>query len=57
MKELKKLIDLKTILSLMFCSVTCYLAITSKIEMETFMAITMAIITYYFNKKESGKSE
>lgn len=56
MKELKKLIDLKSILSLMFCGVTCYLAIIDKIEMETFTAITMAIITYYFTKKESKGS-
>lgn len=55
MKELKKLIDLKTILSLMFCSCTCYLAIVGKIEMETFMAITMSIITYYFTRKKEGE--
>lgn len=54
MKEiLKPLLKLKSILSLMFCSVTCYLAIAGKIEMETFMAITMSIVTYYFTRKES----
>lgn len=47
------LLKLKSILSLLFCVTTCYLAIVDKIEMETFMAITMAIITYYFTKKET----
>lgn len=51
-KQIAKLIDLKSILSLLFCITTCYLAIKGKIEMETFMAITMAIITYYFTRKE-----
>lgn len=53
MKEvLTGLLKLKSILSLLFCTTTCYLAVTGKIEMETFMAITMAIITYYFTRKE-----
>lgn len=49
------LLKLKSILSLMFCGVTCYLACKGLIEMETFMAITMAIITYYFTRKEDDK--
>lgn len=51
MKELKNLLKLKCILSLMFCITTCYLALKGKLEMETFMAITMSIITYYFTRK------
>lgn len=52
MKELKNLLKLKSILSIMFCTTTCYLAVKSKISMETFIALTTAIITYYFNKKD-----
>lgn len=48
-----KLLKVKTILSLLFSATTCYLAISGKIEMETFMALTMAIITYYFTKKDT----
>lgn len=55
--KIAKLIDLKTFLSLMFCGVTCYLAIKGKIQMETFMAITMAIITYYFTRKDKEDSK
>lgn len=47
------LLKLKSILSIMFCTTTCVLAFFGRIEMETFMAITMAIITYYFTKKEN----
>lgn len=53
-KQLINLFKLKSILSLMFCITTCYLALKGKIEMETFMAITMAIITYYFTRKDKG---
>lgn len=56
-KQISKLIDLKSILSLLFCITTCYLAIKGKIEMETFMAITMAIITYYFTRKEKNEGD
>lgn len=52
LQALINLLKVKTILSLLFSITTCYLAITGKIEMETFMAITMSIITFYFNKKE-----
>lgn len=58
MKEaLINLLKVKTILSLLFSVTTCYLAIAGRIEMETFMALTMAIITYYFTKKEVSKNE
>lgn len=49
--KLSKLLELKSILSVAFCGTTCYLAIIGKISMETFMAVTMAIITYYFTRK------
>ena len=51
------LLKVKTILSLLFSLTTCYLAIKGKISMETFVAITMSIITFYFNKKEGDKNE
>lgn len=54
MKErITKLLELKSIISIAVVGVTCYLAIMGRIEMETFMAITMAIITYYFTRKEN----
>ncbi len=52
-KSLLKLLELKSILSLLFCFTTCYLAIKQLIEMETFIAITMSIITYYFTRKNN----
>ena len=50
------LLKLKSILSLMFCITSCYLAVTGKLEMETFMAITMSIVTYYFTRKEVAEN-
>lgn len=49
---LVNLLKLKSILSLLFCGTTCYLAIKGVLEVETFMVLTSAIITYYFNKKD-----
>ena len=51
------LLKVKTILSLLFSFTTCFLAVKGKISMETFVALTTAIITYYFNKKEGDKNE
>lgn len=49
---LVNLLKVKTILSLMFSITTCYLALKCKMEIETFIAITSSIITYYFTRKE-----
>lgn len=49
------LLKVKTILSLLFSITTCYLAIEEKIEMETFMTVTMSIITYYFTKTDNDE--
>ena len=56
-QSLINLLKVKTILSLLFSITTCYLAIKGKISMETFVALTTAIITYYFNKKDGDKNE
>lgn len=53
MKEIKNLIKVKSILSILFSLTTCYMALKGKINTETFMALTMAIITYYFTRKEN----
>lgn len=56
-QALINLLKVKTILSLLFSLTTCYLAIKGKISMETFVAITMSIITFYFNKSKDKESE
>lgn len=53
MKEIKNLLKVKSILSILFSLTTCYMALKGKINTETFMALTMAIITYYFTRKEN----
>ena len=53
MKELLKLLELKSILSLVLILTTCYLALKGKIEIETFTALVMSVVTYYFTRKEN----
>lgn len=57
MKNISNLFKVKTIISLAVIFTTCYLTIVDKLDTETFMVITSAIITYYFNKKESSDKE
>lgn len=52
-KNLANLLKVKTIISLAVIFTTCYLTIKGNLDTETFMVITSAIITYYFNKKEN----
>lgn len=56
-KNISNLFKVKTIISLAVIFTTCYLTIVDKLDTETFMVITSAIITYYFNKKESSDKE
>lgn len=50
--NLADLIKVKTLLSFAVIGTTCYLTIEEVIDPATFMAITSAIITYYFTRKE-----
>ncbi len=50
-KYLYELLKVKSILSILFSLTTCFLALKGMIEMETFMTVTMAIITYYFTRR------
>ena len=52
-KNLANLLKVKTIIRLAVIFTTCYLTIKGSLDTETFMVITSAIITYYFNKKEN----
>lgn len=56
MTELKKLIDLKTIVTLSLTFTFVYLAIVKYISVEDFKLIYVMVITYYFTreKKEAG---
>lgn len=54
-KNISNLFKVKTIISLAVIFTTCYLTIVEKLDTETFIALGSAIITYYFNKKESGE--
>lgn len=51
MKELKKLIDLKTIVTLILTVFLCYGFVKKMIDKDQFMMITTMVFTFYFTKK------
>lgn len=58
MKELIKgllnLIKVKSIISLAVVFTTCFLTVKGELDTASFMALTGAIITYYFKKDSKG---
>ena len=56
-KKLTKLVDVKSIISLLFGGVFAYLAVVGKISEDSFMTVFVMIMTYYFAKGQSSKSE
>ena len=57
MKELKKLIDLKSIITMLITGGLLYGFIIGKINSEQFMTIATMIFTFYFAKKDNKGSE
>ena len=53
LKQFAKLVDLKSIISLALVGVTCFGFVVDKISPETFMGLTMAVVTYYFTRKDN----
>jgi len=51
MTELKKLIDVKSIVTILLTGVFAYLAITKYITAEDFKLVFVMIMTYYFTRK------
>lgn len=57
MTELKKLIDLKTIVTLSLTFTFVYLAIVKYISIEDFKLIYVMVITYYFTREKKNKDD
>lgn len=56
MKEkLSKLINVKTIITIMVMIVFCYLSWVGKVPVEQFMLVTMSIIGFYFGTQHEKK--
>lgn len=55
-KGLLNLLKVKSIISLAVVFTTCFLTIHGELDTASFMALTGAIITYYF-KKDDTKGE
>lgn len=54
--NIANLFKVKTILSLCVIITTCILTFKNLISTEAFMAISSAIITYYFTKEKNGEN-
>lgn len=50
MKELKKLIDVKTMVTFAVIAVFVYLAVTGKIAVDQVMIVVTLIVTFFFAK-------
>ena len=55
MKEIKSLLKIKSIVTLLSFGVFSYLSIVGKIDAKDFMLILAMVSTYYFNK-DANKS-
>lgn len=55
MEELKKLIKVKTIITLLVVIVYCILAVTKVVPVDQFTTAVMMILTYFFNKDNADK--
>ena len=53
--KLTKLIDVKSIITLLFGLVFSYLAVIGKISEDSFMTVFVMIMTYYFAKGKAVK--
>ena len=53
--KLAKLIDVKSIITLLFGLVFAYLAVIGKVSEDSFMTVFVMIMTYYFAKGKTVK--
>ena len=56
-KKLTKLVDVKSIITLLFGGVFAYLAVVGKISEDSFMTVFVMIMTYYFAKGKGSSDE
>ena len=56
-KRLTKLVDVKSIITLLFGGVFVYLAVVGKISEDSFMTVFVMIMTYYFAKGRGNSDE
>lgn len=54
--KVAKLIDVKSIMTLLFSGVFCFLSVTGKINPSMFVTIFSTIIGFYYGRKQ-GKDE
>ena len=53
-EKLARLMDVKSIITLMVMGVFCALSAAGRIDIQSFMTVATAVITFYFAKQPSG---
>ena len=53
-KQITKLVDLKTIITISITGCLIYGFVVGKVNTEQFMTIATMVFTFYFSKKEKG---
>jgi hypothetical protein len=56
MEELKKLLKVKTIITLLITFLFCYLSIKGVLPVDTITMVIGMVFTYYFNKDKVDKN-
>lgn len=56
-QKLTKLIDVKSIVTLSFTAVFCYLAIVGKVNAEQFISLYTMIIGFYFGTQYAKRND
>jgi hypothetical protein len=56
-ERLAKLIDVKSIITILVTAVFCYLSIIEKINAEQFMTVFSVIIAFYFGTQYAKKQD
>ena len=54
-EQLKKLLKVKTIITLLVVIVYCYLAVIKAVPVDQYTTAVMMILTYFFNKDHVDK--
>jgi len=44
----------RAIFALMFAATACYLAVAQRVKAEVFVPLVMAIVGYYFGRRQTG---
>lgn len=54
MKNLSKLLSLKSIITILLTFTLCFMTFAGRLTAEHFLPVVTMVLTYYFTRKEKG---